>query len=318
MIDTLHLNRPLDSWKQFDQLTDKLDQAKVQQDIEKEGPPCVTGHLDNLRVRVDPGWVWIKGSISKWHLGDNQQRLTRKGTEDAVKHLSDDLGLDLAPAKITRLDLGATLIVRKLVSEYLSFMGECTRMNRGNWSGVNGPSVYYQNGQRQFVLYDKKAEVMQKKKPINAVYKGQNLLRLELRLTRRVAKQLDREKLLVQDIFQEQCYISLLKKFISQYQQVRKLKTLSIKEGMAMENTKQLLQQLTLVGLKQLGGEQPLVELLKSEKDAGRLDRQQFHRMKSKLHQLTADPQVIDNGDQMTDLIEEINTKVQRAISSYR
>ena len=91
------------------------------------------------------------------------------------------------------------------------------------------------------------AEVMQKKNPIIAVFKGQNFLRLELRLTRRVAKQLDRVKLLVQDIFQEQYYILLLKKFISQYQQVRKLKTLNIKEGMAMGNTKQLLQQLTLL-----------------------------------------------------------------------
>ena len=85
-----------------------------------------------------------------------------------------------------------------------------------------------------------------------------------------------------------------------------------------MTNSKDLVHQLAGLGLQQIGGEQAIVDLLKAERDCGRLDRQQFHRMRSKIMELVSSSPLAIGTEEGRDLIDELDSKAKRVISSYR
>lgn len=318
MIDTLHIYLPNPTHQEYSRIGNRLDHAQIQQDFNAQLPPSVQGQLGNLKVTANPSKVSVKGSLSKFHLGDNLQRLTRKGTEEALEHLSEKLSLPLVLSFISRIDIGATMVMQHQPQEYFAVLGEAPRLDRSLFNGPHGPSVYHRNKQRIFISYDKRAEAMKKKQTLVPVLRGQNLLRLELKLTKRVPRQLGRERIQAGDLFEEEIWVSLLKNWYKQYRSIRKTPSIRFKENLTMTNSKDLVHQLAGLGLQQIGGEQAIVDLLKAERDCGRLDRQQFHRMKSKITELVSSSPLAIGTEEGRDLIDELDSKAKRVISNYR
>ncbi|MDZ7936354.1 MAG: phage/plasmid replication protein [Emticicia sp.] len=54
----------------------------------------------------------MKGSLSKWFLGDNIQTLTRGDMKRATEKLSDTLHLPMSKAKVGRIDLAKNLLMK--------------------------------------------------------------------------------------------------------------------------------------------------------------------------------------------------------------
>ncbi len=85
-------------------------------------------------------------------------------------------------------------------------------------------------------------------------------------------------------------------------------------DSFKIENVKGLLNQLALIGLETVGGEQAVIEMLENERVSGTLDRFQFKRFKDKITALTTNEKYFEPND----CILELDRKVKQAAKYYR
>ncbi len=120
---------------------------------------------------------------------------------------------------------------------------------------------------------------------IPEVFQGRNVLRYELRFTSRLKQQFGSE-IKALDLYNENFYIEIVNRWQNAYFEIRKLNRFKM-DSIKIENVKGLLNQLALIGLETVGGEQAVIEMLENERESGTLDRFQFKRFKDKLSALT-------------------------------
>ena len=77
------------------------------------------GRLSNFSVSVFPNRMYIRGSLSVYHLGTNLKTLTRKETAHGIEHLSDVLHMNMSNASVSKLDIGTNCQVDRAVRQYL-------------------------------------------------------------------------------------------------------------------------------------------------------------------------------------------------------
>lgn len=126
VLDTIHfrLDRYKTCWRDFlSDVPPTLDSDSVGV-YTRNDSVSVKGALGNLLVSVNEGRVSVKGSLCKWHLGDNYQAMTRKDVQRAIEHLSDVLHLPMDEAQVTRIDFGICIPVKEPVTNYFSHMGQ--------------------------------------------------------------------------------------------------------------------------------------------------------------------------------------------------
>ena len=152
-----------------------------------DGGAYASGWLGNLHITVDAHFVKVtRGSLCKWHLGDNLRTLDRKATQEAIGQLSDTLHLPMDEAEITRLDFGTNLIMQHPVSEYLGHLGALRHYRRTD--ATEAGSLYYMGNCRELNFYDKHREQTAAHEPVPEPYAGRSVLRYEMRITGRVVR----------------------------------------------------------------------------------------------------------------------------------
>jgi hypothetical protein len=77
------------------------------------GEVRVFGIYRNLRVHCNSSGISLKGSLSKYELGNNLERLTRGKVQMAIERLCDETLLNWKRAKVYRLDVGTCLVVKQ-------------------------------------------------------------------------------------------------------------------------------------------------------------------------------------------------------------
>src|SRR5712692_2968358 len=114
MVDTITLSL---ATARTEAIVSRLSRAR---DIIDRGTGEVSwsGSLQNFKVRVYSGRLWLTGSLAKFALGNNIEALTRSETERAVERLSDALGESVREANVFRLDIGRTFEVKRAPAEY--------------------------------------------------------------------------------------------------------------------------------------------------------------------------------------------------------
>ena len=147
---------------------------------------------------------------------------------------------------------------------------------------------------------------------IPEVFQGRNVLRYELRFTSRLKRQFGSE-IKALDLYNENFYIEIVNRWQNAYFEIRKLNRFKM-DSIKIENVKGLLNQLALIGLEAVGGEQAVLEMLENERESGTLDRFQFKRFKDKLSTLTTNEKYFEPND----CILELDRKVSQAAKYYR
>lgn len=219
MFDTLHLylNRERAGGADLLALIPHLLQGLTESS--KEGRYFVSGNFHNLRVSVSDQRLSIKGSLSKYYLGDNIQTLTRQNTQRGIERLSDELFLPIGDASLTRLDFGHNLIMKHEPEVYFAYLGERRYFERYRLSD----SLNYKNGSRMQVFYDKVLESKSNRVEIPQVWQGQNVLRFESRYTKRIEDQLKHPDITVSTLYEEQFYIGLVRRYFEDYEAIQKV-----------------------------------------------------------------------------------------------
>ncbi|TVL97280.1 MAG: hypothetical protein CV087_22540 [Candidatus Brocadia sp. WS118] len=281
--------------------------------IQRTGEIYSNGKLENLKVNVNSNGVSIKGSLAKFLFGNNLEQLTRKNTQLAIEKLSDSLKLPLQGAIVYRLDIGANFILKRAVSEYISLLGGVRYYKRSEIADKQ--TLLYLTSKRAMAFYDKVKELKRHQEPIPEVFQGRNVLRYELRFTKRLPEQLNEKKAVsVLKLYDENFYISVLEKWKSEYFKIQRLNRLKITGAIKMSSVREFVNQLALIGLTNIGGEAIALEMIENAKSNGELDKMQYKRFKDKIRELATNESYLE----LNEAIFELDSKVRQAVNYYR
>lgn len=309
MFDTIHLYLPEDRVSSTDLLAQTPLYLENITELNRSGQYVITGSMNNLKVTVSERGVSIKGSLAKYYLNDNIQTLTRQDTEEAVSKLSDEIHLPVHEAHVSRIDFAHNFIMRYEPEIYYPYLGESQYFRRFS----QPQSLYYKNGNRTKLFYNKPAEVKYRTESLPEVWSGRNVLRYEIRYSRRLDKQLKEPEIRANTLYQEPFYIKLVKRYVTDYQSIHKNAQLHFDEK-NMSTPKDFWLQLALMKVDEIG-QNRLMELVDEWRAKGLFSKPEYYsRLKKEIRDRSSKSQVSDSSV----LIEELDKKVSATKRYYR
>lgn len=274
------------------------------------GEVKIRGYLGNYQVSSFSHGISLKGSLAKYHLGDNFQTLGRKSAQEAIERLSDNLGIDVKEAKVQRVDLAENLIMKHQHRAYYGLLGNCPRYKR-----LEQPdSIYYRQGNNQSIFYNKVAEGKHRGLALPKVWDNKQVLRYEYRFMKKPHEQLDMPVLTAQSLYDEKVYMKMFDAWYKHYQSINKIRLQGFTKDI-MNDSKLLERQLMLKGLEAYGGERVFLKLIDRASNEGKFNnRMQAGRLRKKILTISNDDILTEESELMT----ELNEKVKQVKQFYR
>lgn len=309
MYDTIHFWLPIDKagYMHKSKIVQSLSQVNI---IEKDsGEFYHAGYLNNYRVILSGQGVSLKGSLSKYFLPDNMHTLSRSDTARAVEMLSDELHLPIHNADVKRIDIAFNFLMRHKPEAYYPYLGDCQYYQRL----TQAKSLYYMNGIRQMVFYNKVAEVKTKRGQIPKVWTGENVLRYESRYTSRLPKQFNRPQVKGQTLTDEKFYITLLDRWQAEYQSINKHQLINLNTSQ-MSSPKDFWRQINLMAINLIGQDKIMQEIENLRHQRAFSKPEYYSRLKKEIRELCKSPELTSSSP----LIDELDKKVITAKRHYR
>lgn len=208
--------------EQYPTIANYLDTAKQEIDLQT-GEVKTFGSLDGLKVSIFVGGLSVVGSLPKYFYGSNIYPLDRHTTAQAIEKISDSLHISIEQASVTGIEFGANFLMMHQVSEYLSRLGDMSRLSRYHFE----PSTLYYKGvgklqPKVFAFYDKIADATAKGMPCPEDMQGANLLRYEMRLNGRLSHQLRVPEIQASTLIETPFYRMLIKRYQDYYFSISK------------------------------------------------------------------------------------------------
>ena len=244
MIDTLHIfmEREQITEKMLNQL-DNLERNKVIQDVSMQtfsnsGIIRKQGMLKGIKLSWGENSIKLKGSLSRYYLGNNLDYLEIDSTKDAIDQLCEDLKINIGDFKVTRVDMAATINMQYPVLNYLEHLESLSNHKKIQYGNE---TIYFKNTLRTFQFYNKLLQMKKKpgrKKTFNILREAQlsiedHYLRVELQLTKKIEDQLKMDqKLKVRDLYNPTIYAKLVNCWYKYFTKVKtKRKILDLKQN---------------------------------------------------------------------------------------
>lgn len=276
----------------------------------RDGRYSVSGTLNNLKVNVFDSGVSVKGSLAKYYLNDNIQTLRRHDTARAIDQLSDELHLNVNDALITRLDFAHNFLMDNKPEVYYPYLGESQYFKRYK----QPESLYYQNGNRTKLFYNKLSEAKSKAVRVPEILSDRHLLRYEIRYSRRLKKQLKwSEVVKTGTLSDESFYIRLVERYILEYRSIHKNAAFNFDE-VNMSTPKDVFNQLSLM-MVDIIGQDRLMQQIEEWRAKGVFDKPEYYsRLKKEIREKSQEYKASDS----THLIEELDRKILALKRYYR
>ena len=159
------------------------------------GETNIYGFIDNMRVNQFVGGYVVSGSLSGFLYDNNLYPLDYHTTAKAIEKLSDCLHLEMRLADVLGLEFGTNFVMEKEPKVYLGKLGDMPRKVRvqGNTNTLYYQGVSNSRRTRQkkvLAFYDKIADAQSKGMKIPVGLEQAHLLKYELRLNGRLARQI--------------------------------------------------------------------------------------------------------------------------------
>ncbi len=275
---------------------------------QRAGQVNVSGYCDNYKVSLSEAGISLKGSLAKFFLNDNFQTLTRSDSEAAIEALSDRLHLPVERGKVTRIDFAKNFLMRFEPKVYYSYLGESQHYKRL----PQDASLYYSNGLRQKLFYNKVAETKARGLTLPDVMQGQNVLRYELRFKSRLTKQFQAE-VKASHLSDEKFYMNLFDRWLAEYKSIDKIHSLKLNLA-DMNSPKDFIKQLQIFAIQSIGQDKILAEI-ETLKQKKAFDKPEYYsRLKKEIKQLSKAPGLTD----ASDMVAELDKKINNAKRYYR
>lgn len=309
MFDTIHLWLPIDRIGSFDI-------SKVSQSLSgitehrKDGQYYISGYLgNNYKVNVSGQGISFKGSLAKYFLPDNFHTLTRSDSARAFEKMADEIHLPVLKAKVGRIDFAQNFLMDFEPEAYYSYLGESNHFKRL----PQAKSLYYTNGLRQKVFYNKVAEGRAKGLTLPDVWKGQNVLRYEMRFTKRLPKEFNLPEITAQTLTEENFYITIFDKWLQEYEAINKLHSINFNLS-DMNSPKDFWKQIHLLAVNMIGQDKIMQEIENLRAKKAFDNPEYYSRLKKEVRELCQTPHLTEPSD----LVAELDKKIKNSKKYYR
>lgn len=309
MYDTINLWLPIDNANSIDVNKTLQHLSNITEHTRNDGQNYVSGYLKNYKINLSGQGVSLKGSLAKYFLPDNFNTLTRSDSARAFEMMADELYLPIEKAKVSRIDFSQNFLMDYEPEAYYNFLGECQYYNRQPQS----KSLYYSNGLRQKLFYNKIAEGKAKGLSLPDVWNGQNVLRYEMRFTSRLPKQFNRPEITASTLLDEKFYMSLFDRWQAEYEAINKLHSINFNLS-DMNSPKDFWKQINLMAVNMIGQDKIMQEIenLRHQKA---FDKPEYYsRLKKEIKDLCKTPEMTASSD----LVAELDKKIKTAKRYYR
>ena len=303
MFDTLNMWKDREAMAGDDPLAIAQYLTKPKQGWSEDDGCFISGRAGDYKIYANQRGISIKGSLAKYFLPSNVYTLTRATAQQAIEMLSDQLHIDVSTATVTRVDISTVIPTKHKPSAYYSQLGDkpyCPNRVR-----ATDGTLYYQTQQKQLAFYDKTAEAKAKRALIPPTLADCNLLRYEMRLLKRLQKQLKRaDPMTAAALYNQETYYMLVQLWKQEFETIKKIH----RNTAMMQNIKtpKDAQTALFARLLQQGG-QPVIDDFIADLKARKqfTNRLYYSRLKADLTKILQAPA---EGD--TDLILEIERAV--------
>jgi hypothetical protein len=265
----------------------------------KNGYSC-TGNVGKYMINIAENGISLKGSLAKNYFGDNLHTLTRRDTKQAIEELSDNLHTDISAARVTRLDVSTIIPTKRPPADYYSYLGNKPYFERLQ---STPDTLYYNNHQRQIVFYDKTKEATAKDVRIPDILQNSNLLRYELRYTKRLNRQLNGD-MAAAKLYDMDFYRSVIKSWHNEFKTIQKLKSNSFMADNI--TTQKEAKEAIFAYLLQEKGQGFIDEVLNEVKAQKRFNsRSDYTKLKNELNKI-----IVSKNGNKNELIQELETQI--------
>ena len=256
---------------------------------------------NNLNIIVTGKSVTIKGSISKWYMGNNLHSITLADTQNVLGQLSELIGLPIELFCIDRVDLAANLIMENPAEAYFPHLGI---IEKGNVLPRHEPSgIYYDLPSKplnksSLLFYSKDKEMRAHRKRIPVEWMGLHVLRYEYRKNLFLVT--------ADSLYKKEFYDGLLEQWKGRYDEITMQNDVILNLGEI--HGKKDFSKLGILALCQLvGGFNKAIEQVEQARVMGKLTSKQAYDFRKALIQANeADGQLTVTSP----LIEELNKKI--------
>ena len=309
MYDSVNLWLSIDKADSFDLSKTLQSLSRITEHTKDDGEVYISGYLNNYRVNISGQGVSLKGSLAKYFLPDNFCTLSRSDSARAFEMMADQLYLPIQKAKVSRIDFAQNFLMDFEPEAYYNFLGECQYYYRQPQS----KSLYYSNGLRQKVFYNKIAEGKAKGLSLPDVWNGQNVLRYEMRFTSRLPKQFNKAEITASSLSHEKFYMSIFDKWLAEYEAINKLHSINFNLS-DMNSPKDFRKQLELFAIKTIGQDRIMQEI-ENMRHQNAFDKPEYYsRLKKDIKELCKTPEMTTSSD----LVAELDKKIKASKRYYR
>ena len=207
-----------DALEYIDILAPLLTQANFTKEIDTN-QFILTGKMGTMRTKVTEDYLMINASPPKNMFGCNYYCSSIKDFKQWVSDISDLYNLLLSESNVTSLEFGGNLQVNEEPEKYYSILGES-----GTYKKEKFGSLYYVGTNKKIIFYNKVKELKKRSRDkiiLNEI-KDKYILRIEIRLIKKVAKHLRREKVQLKDLYNKEFFSQLVFLFRDEYMQIHK------------------------------------------------------------------------------------------------
>jgi len=168
----------------------------------------VVGYLNRkLKVNITNKRVKIQNGDLKNYFFTNPFFDFKRGSfEEAIQKLSDELKLPMHKAKVTRIDIGPTMSMEYDAKSYLPHFG----LTKGYKRLDQDNGITYKSRRDVLCIYHKQNQLLELGRKIPIDKKDRNHLRCELRVKNQIETYFKKEKLVGEDLYNEEFYIKAL------------------------------------------------------------------------------------------------------------
>ena len=276
----------------------------------RNGERYITGSLGgSAKVSLSERGLSFKGSLAKYLLPDNFHTLTRSDTERAIEMLSDELSLPMGKANVNRIDFAQNLIMQHPPETYYPHLGESKHFKKL----MQPNSVYWQNGNRTKLFYNKCAEAKSKRLTVPEIWKGQNILRFETRWLKRLQNRFNMPEVTASTLYDESFYMLVFDKWLEEYQAIIKHHQNDFNPE-KMNSPKDFWKQVQLIAINAIG-QTEVMEMIEQMRLMKTFEKPEYYsRLKKDVRKLCSETKLHSKSE----LVDELDTKMKNAKRYYR
>lgn len=273
----------------------------------KYGLPYWKGSLGNLSVWLSEEYgLTVKGSLCKYHFGNNFHTLRLPETSTALEKLEDHLEISIKEMRVTRIDFAENLVLDYPVENYLSRLSTSKyypnrKEHRKRWKLQ---TVSWENTLRCKKAYNKIDEAIFTKTPLPIEFADKHLLRFETACLKSLQSRFNRHTISVKTLTEQEFYLQMLDYWKYEYDSIYKIH-LPMASKNVVKRPSDKLKQFAALYIEEIGLEAAL-QSVEDDKALG--------RMKSKHAYSNAKAQIKSISKKFSDtsdIVEELNSKVR-------